>query len=330
MTDTERTPGESKGGQRTNRRAFLSLAGATAAIGLAGCLGGGDDGGSGGGDGTETGSGSAGDDGSGADGPFSNVAFEEGELMVTLERDVVATVNAFHDGEQIGSTDVSTGAEQVGVFKASQTLNGEEIRLVAVDSDDKQIGETTASFAAQPEVTGIRTRAAKNDREATEEAANEYTEDFATALVTIENTGDGPLFIDKWRGGIEDHSDVYIADGVPNAVTPDEAEGGDSPTDRALVPSGGSIEIIPYTPTGRQLMFKTTDGENEEWPESVRSMGEFPDGYADGDEVEVTVVVEDNTGERVETTLTATYDGGLVQTHSSLRNNYVPLEFEAE
>lgn len=330
MTEPECTPGASADGQRTNRRAFLSLAGATAAIGLAGCLGGSDGSGPGDGDGTDTGGGSSGDGGSGADGPFSDVAFDEGELKVTLERDGVATVNAFRDGEEIGSTDVSTGAEKATVFAASQTYHGEEIRLVAVDGDGNEIGETTASFAAQPEITQIRTQAMKNDREATERNATVYTREFATALLTIENTGDGPLLFGTWKYNY-DGTTVFFTDGVPQTVGSEKRSSLDDPNERVFVPAGGSVEVKPYVPTDQHLNFKTPDGEEpEEWPESVRSMGEFPDGYADGDEVDVTATIVDDTGEELEATVTATYDGGLIQTlERGNRAAYVPAEFSA-
>lgn len=261
-------------------------------------------------------------------GVFDEIGFEGRELKVTVADDAVARINAIQDGEQVGSGEFSTGVTTATVWSANRTLHGEEFELIAVDEEENQIGSTTASFAAQLEVAGLRTRAMKNDREATVEAAKEYTDEFGTALVTLENTGDAPLFIKQWPGGLATNSDVYLAGGVPNPVTPDQASDG-SATDYVLVPAGGTAELVPYTPAGRHVKFETTGGEDEVWPESVRSMGEFPDGYADGDEVDVDVVVEDDTGELVETTVTATYAGGLLDTGGFNTTTYVPAEFTA-
>lgn len=275
---------------------------------------------------TETNGGDSSDTTSG--GFFDEIAFEGRELKVTVSDDAVARINVIQDGEQVGSGEFSTGASTAAVWSADQTLHGEEFELIAVDEEDNQIGSTTASFAAQPEVAGIRTRAMKNDREATAKVAKEYRDEFGTALVTIENTGDGPLILGSWRYNY-DGTTVFLTDGVPQAVGSEKRSGLDEPNEPVLVPAGDSVEVVPYVPTNKHLKFKTTGGEDEEWPDPVRSMGDFPDGYADGDEVDVPLIVEDDTGEQFEFTVTATYDGGLLDLGGFNTTTYVPAEFSA-
>ncbi|KOX91618.1 hypothetical protein AMS69_18020 [Haloarcula rubripromontorii] len=253
-------------------------------------------------------------------GIFGEIGFEGRELKVTVSDDTVARINVVQDGEQVGSGEFSTGVSTATVWSANQTLHGEEFELIAVDEEDNAIASTSTSFSAQTEVSRLRTQALKNDREATEEAAEEYTEEFGTALVTIENTGDGPLFINRW--GAHSDSAVFLTDGVPNTTTPAEADERPSdPSEKVLVPANGSAEVVPFRPQYLHVRFVTPGGKTEHWPESVRSMGEFPDEYADGDEVDVSVVVRDDTGEQIEATLTATYDGGILEPFN------VPAEF---
>lgn len=261
-------------------------------------------------------------------GVFEEIAFEGRELKVSVSDDSIARINVIWNGEQVGNAEFSTGVSRATVLRVDQTLHGEELELIAVDGDGDEIDSTTEAFAAQPEITGFRTQAMKNDREATAEGAAEHVGEFATVLATVENTGDGPLFIDKW--GARGDSTVFLTDGVPRTATPDEAgERTLEPTDKVLVPAGGSAEVVPFKPAYGHLMFHTNGSEKDEWPESVRSMGEFPDGYADGDEVDIPVVIEDDTGERVETAVTATYDGGLLQIERLTVDQYVPAEFTA-
>lgn len=259
---------------------------------------------------------------------FEEISFEGRELKATVSDDSVARINVVQDGEQVGSGEFSTGASTATVWSADHTLHGAEFELIAVDEEGNQIGSTTASFGAQPEVTGLRTRAMKNGREATAEVAKEYTDEFGTALVTIENTGDAPLILGSWRYNY-DGTTVFLTDGVPQAVGSEKRNGLDEPNEPVLVPPGGSVEVVPYVPTYKHLKFKTTGGERDAWPESVRSMGEFPDGYADGDEVDVPIVVEDDTGEQFEFSVTATYDGGLLDLGGFNTTTYVPAEFSA-
>lgn len=257
---------------------------------------------------------------------FDEVRFEDRELKATVSDDTITQINVIQDGEQIGSGEFSTGASTATVWTADYTLHGEEFELIAVDEGGNQIGKTTVSFAAEVEISRIRTQAMKNDREATGEVAKEYTEEFSTALLTIENTGDGPLFLGAWNFNY-DGTAVFLTDGVPQAVGDEQISDVDAPNDRVNVPAGGSVEVRPFVTTNQHLTFRS--GEQEEWPESVRSMGEFPKGYADGDDVDVTATIVDDTGEEVEATVTATYSGGLLQTGDFNGDNYVPANFTA-
>lgn len=310
----------------SKRRTFLTTAGAAITTGLAGCSGSGGNGSPSSdntSDGNGDGSPSSNNDSDSSDGPFGEIAFEGAELTVGINDDSVTRVNAFRDGEEIGRTDVATGASQVTVFSASQSYHGEEVRLVAADSEGNEIGSTTESFAADASVTRIRTQAVKNDRPMTEEAANEYSMEFTTALVTIENTGDGPLFIPRW--GYKPDTSVYLTDGIPvdSTVGGVDDRMGD-PSSHVLVPAGGTSEVVPFFPNPRHFFFETSGGENEDWPDSVRSMGEWPDGYADGDEVDVPVVIEDDRGEQVEETITVTYSGGMLDISAPAQEAYTP------
>ncbi|WP_277542206.1 hypothetical protein [Haloarcula laminariae] len=305
------------------RRTFFTTAGAAAIFGLAGCSGSSPD---------ETGSDSGDGDSSGgdgstdarADGPFGDIGFEDGELTVGISDDAVAAVNAFREDELIGSEEVPTGASEITVFSADRTFHGEAVRLVAVDDEDNEIDSTTESFAADPSVSRVRSQAAKNDRPMTEEAANEYSGEFTTALVTIENAGDGPLFVPQW--GFKPDTSVYLTDGVATVAPASAADDRLSdPSDHVLVPAGGTAEVVPFFPNPRHLYFEPdSGGENEEWPESIRSMGEWPDGYADGDEVDVPVTIEDDRGERVTDTVTVTYSGGMFDIGGPAAAAYTP------
>lgn len=277
---------------------------------------------------TETDADSGGSSDTSSGGVFEEIGFEGRELQVTVSDDAVARINVVQDGEQVGSGEFSTGVTTATVWSANQTLHGEEFELIAVDEEENQIGSTTVSFAAKPDVAGIRTQAMKNDREATAEVAKEYTDEFSIALVTIENTGDAPLILGSWRYNY-DGTTVFLTDGVPQAVGSEKRNGLDEPNESVLVPVGGSVEVVPYVPAYKHLKFQTTGGERDAWPESVRSMGEFPDGYADGDEVDVPIIVEDDTGEQFEFTVTATYEGGLLDLGGFNTNTYVPAEFSA-
>jgi len=309
----------------TRRALLAATTGFT--VGLAGCSGGGQTG-------SETPD--AGTDGSGessdtsSSNVFGEIGFDGHELEVSVSDDSVTRVNAIRDGEQVGNAEFSTGASKATVWTANRTLHGEEFELIAVDEEGDEIDSTTVSFSAQPEVSRLRTQAIKNGREATEEVAKEYTDEFRTALVTVENTGDGPLFLGKWRYNYREATTVFLTDGVPQAVGSEQRSELDEAEDRVLVPAGGSVEVVPYAPANLHLEFNTTGGERDAWPESVRAMGEFPDGYADGDAVDVSVVLTDDTGEQFESTVSATYDGGLIQTRDFNVDNYVPAEFSTE
>jgi len=305
------------------RRTFFATAGAAAIFGLAGCNGSNADGN---GSDSDDGDSSGGDDSTDerSDGPFGEIGFEGGELTVGISGDSVATLNAFREDEIIGSADVPTGTSQITVFSADQTFHGEEVRLVAIDDEDNEIDSTTESFAADASVSRVRSQAAKNDRPMTEEAANEYSGEFTTALVTIENTGNGPLFIPRW--GFKPDTSVYLTDGVPTISTVGAADDRLSDaSDHVLVPAGGTAEVVPFFPNPRHLYFEPdSGGVNEEWPESIRNMGEWPDGYADGDEVDVPVTIEDDRGEQVTDTVTVTYSGGLFDIGGPAAEAYTP------
>lgn len=307
----------------SERRTFLMTAGAAVTVGLAGCTGNDSDGDDSP-DADENSSPSNENESEGSGDPFGEIAFEGTELTVSITDDSVTTVNAFRNDDEIGSTDVATGDSRVTVFSASQTYRGEEIRVVAADDDGNEIGSTTESFAANASVTRVRSQAVKNDRPVTERAANEYSGEFTTALVTIENTGDGPLFIPRW--GYKPDTSVYLTDGVPvDSTAGAAADRLSDPSDHVVVPAGDTSEVVPFFPNPRHLYFETSGGgENEDWPDSIRSMGDWPAGYADGDELEVSVIVEDDRGERVEDTITVTYSGGLFDIGGPAQEAYTP------
>jgi hypothetical protein len=262
------------------------------------------------------------DDSTSGSSVLGEATFDGLELKVEVTDDSVAGVNAFRDGEEVGSTDVATGAQTATILEAQQSFAGDEIRFVAVDDSDSEIDSMTTSFSPEPTIKRIRSRAVEEGLEASEDTINFNTKQFREALVTIENTGDGPLFVQTWERF--DDAAVFLTSGVPRPADPSAVD--DRESDYGgweSVAPGESMTVKAFVNKFEPLDFHTSGDENSEWPAEIREMGDWPDGYADGDTLDVSVVVQDDRGNQMEATTTVTYSGGLYQYDSGYLGGYV-------
>lgn len=156
--------------RKTTRRAFLAT-GAAAIASLAGCSGNSDGGGGGGGTAA-----------------FEDVSIDQDQLVVQLANEDVATVNVIGpDGSpSLGSKDVATGATTVS-FDLLQNYSPGEHTVVAVSSEDEELGSTTQKLEPKIELTKILTR--YMELEADWEPGHVLGDDV---VLVFENVGNAP------------------------------------------------------------------------------------------------------------------------------------------
>lgn len=301
---------EGENQHRTDRRTVLASATAVATA-LAGCAGGGGE------ESTET-EGASTDSSSEGDGGSEEATTEEGssvidevgfdgtDLQVTLSNtDGVTQINLIENNEVISSSEVSAGGSTVTIRSFDSTVREREFEFAAVDQDGAVVDSVTKSFSAKPTVSRIRSAAVKEGlADASEEEIKDNANPFTQPLVTVENSGNAPFFIGTRS---EEVASVFLQTGIPepNGTVYD-------PTMASLISSGETQEFQPH---GRAYLgFRLSFGEpSDDWPENIRNMGEWPDGYADGDTVTVTLTMMDGSEREYESRIDLTYSGGLVQ-----------------
>lgn len=256
---------------------------------------------------------------------FEEIQFEGTTLVASLASpDGVSEVNVIRGGEAVGDASVSAGASQVELMEIEETLRGDELQLVAVDDAGEEIASVTESFTADASVTRVRSVATKEGNPVETETMQENQTAFERAVVTVENTGSAPLLVPTRDLGNAQMSYVFLTSGVPTPWPPSELDrDAQEPVLMPIPPEESRDLTVIYNGLG-PFLFKIN--RKDEWPTEVREMGDaeaFPEGYGDGDEVDVNVVVEDEGGNTIEETVSVTYSEGVHEV-DSFSGEFVP------
>jgi hypothetical protein len=152
------------------RRQVLGTVAAGGAVGIAGCAGGNNGG------------------GGGLTNAFDSVEIDGDQLVVQLAGDATSTVNVIGPGgtPSLGSKSVATGQTKVTFDLLTQYTPGEH-EIVAVDSEDNQIGSTTQRLNPEVDLEKLVTYDMDPDTEWPDTAILD-----SQGLMTLSNSGNAP------------------------------------------------------------------------------------------------------------------------------------------
>lgn len=161
------------------------------------------------------------------------------------------------------------------MLTVERNLDGETYTFTALDGDGNDVERTEKTYAADLQVTDFQNAALKHGKSDEEDIGIDG--DFTEAVITVENHGTAPAILGNGH--------MAVTDGVPSPSDPMEAKDGGFYSFNAIQPD----EQREYSDSDCFVFYESRQGD---WPEDLRTYGEFPDDYENGgftDEVTVRV-----------------------------------------